>query len=42
MVAVRHDEHKVLQKTAFLQSFSYTVSPLVTVMATIGTLLGYV
>ena len=39
---VRHDEHQVLQKAAFLQSFSSTVTPFVAVMATIGTLLGYV
>ena len=39
---VRHDEHQVLQKAAFLQSFSNTVSPFISVMATIGTLLGYV
>ena len=39
---VRHDEHQVLQKAAFLQSISNTVTSFVAVMATIGTLLGYV
>ena len=39
---VRQDEHKVLQRAAFLQSFSHTVTPFVAVMATVVTILGYV
>lgn len=39
---VRRQEHSILQKAAFLQSTSNTVSPIVGVLAALATLLGYV
>ncbi|XP_037090845.1 multidrug resistance-associated protein 5-like [Pollicipes pollicipes] len=42
VMEMRADEHEILQKAAFLQSFSNTTCPLVAVLATIATILGYV
>ncbi|XP_077509755.1 ATP-binding cassette sub-family C member 5-like isoform X2 [Amblyomma americanum] len=38
---VRHDERQVLMKGNFLQSLSTTVTPVILIMATVTTLLGY-